>query len=205
MELRAAPAGDYLIFYEIFVKRQYESPWKIDPGSVKQIVDLGGNVGYSCLWWLKLFPNSRVRVYEPHPVHIAQIERNLLLSRMMDRVTLRPVAAGVRDEKGWFSDLDASSSLVSDPRRRAFEVEVRDIFQELGSAPIDILKIDIEGAEYPILRDPRIKTLDARVIALELHEHAEGSEPRDSILKRFHELGYETDESDPHTVWARRR
>src|SRR6516165_5292425 len=34
-----------------------------------RIVDLGANVGYSCLWWANLCPNAEIEAFEPHPIH----------------------------------------------------------------------------------------------------------------------------------------
>jgi Methyltransferase FkbM domain len=45
-------------------------------------------------------------------------------------------------------------------------------------ADADLLKIDIEGSEWPILADSRFKTLSARAVVLEYHpQGAPGPDP----------------------------
>jgi hypothetical protein len=45
---------------------------------------------------------------------------------------------------------------------------VVDVLPELLAA--DVVKIDIEGAEWPIVTDPRFRELRARAVVLEYHE-----------------------------------
>src|SRR5258706_3840645 len=60
--------NDYGVAYEVFVDRFYDGA-PLDPASVRRVVDLGGNVGLSCIFWLTKYPNCRVDVFEPHPGH----------------------------------------------------------------------------------------------------------------------------------------
>ena len=46
------------------------------------------------------------------------------------------------------------------------DVPVVDFFAEPGA---DLVKIDIEGAEWALLSDPRLARLEARVIVMEWH------------------------------------
>jgi hypothetical protein len=48
-----------------------------------------------------------------------------------------------------------------------FWVDVVDIFDELSDRAIDILKIDIEGSEHPLLADPRFAKLRVRFLVME--------------------------------------
>jgi hypothetical protein len=44
--LRCSPATDISVAYEVFVMEIYRPPTKLDPATVRSIVDLGANVGY---------------------------------------------------------------------------------------------------------------------------------------------------------------
>src|SRR5689334_53899 len=162
--------NDYGVAYEVFVDRFYDDV-PLDPASVLRVVDLGGNVGLSCIFWLTKYPYCWVDVFEPHPGHVAQMKLNLDLNGWRDRVTIYEAAAGTSPGTLHLSDRGSGSSVMfswqDDP---GIEVPVVDVFEAIGSQPIDILKIDIEGGEYSLLADPRFAQLDVRYLVLEWHK-----------------------------------
>ena len=78
----------------------------------------------------------------------------------------------------------------------------------MAGVTIDLLKMDIEGSEYPLLADSRFERLDVKALVVEWHVTAEhpASEGRDWCLERLHQLGYQTqitcDEVDHGIIWA---
>jgi hypothetical protein len=46
-----------------------------------------------------------------------------------------------------------------------------DLFALTGSQRFDLVKMDIEGGEWPILTDARLARLPTRVVVMEWHEH----------------------------------
>ncbi len=174
LSIRPRPSNDYDTAYEIFFERIYHSD--IDPHSVHRIVDLGGNVGFSCLYWCRNYPDASVVVFEPHPFHCSLLDRHLEENGYAGRVTL--VRAGAATDSGHASltDHDDASTVVksaaSNPgNRNLLEIELVDVFELVGQAQIDILKIDIEGAEYDILADPRFDGVAARTRCIFLEWH----------------------------------
>jgi FkbM family methyltransferase len=196
---------DYGVAYEIFYHRMYRHPWL--PNTAGTIVDLGGNVGYSTLWWCSLYPDAHVIVYEPMPEHVALIGAHVRLNGLESRVAIRPVAAGAAQTEAVLEPLGARSVL----RREGpgIRVPVVDIFEELSEQTIDVLKIDIEGSEHQLLADERFANLRVRVLVMEWH--TSGAAPRaqaDSIM-RLESAGYEVESGPPHDdgtgmLWARR-
>src|SRR5262249_47213341 len=130
--------------------------------SVLRIVDLGGNVGYSCLFWCGKYPNASVLTFEPHPTHCRLLEWHVRKNRYTKRVNLVEAAAGVRDEEANLTDDDDGSAIIQNKQASSIGVKVVDVFQAVPDGPIDLLKIDIEGSEYAILEDPRFEALATR-------------------------------------------
>ena len=64
---------------------------------------------------------------------------------------------------------------------RATTVAMRDAFPLMATA--DLVKIDIEGGEWPILTDARLGELAARAVALEFHP--EGCPAGDARAEAF--------------------
>ena len=69
-------------------------------------------------------------------------------------------------------------------------VRVVDVFQAVPDAPIDVLKMDIEGSEYAILADPRFEALAARTERLLLEWHARGDQGETFCRDRLARLGF---------------
>lgn len=212
-EVRPDAAGelgntDYGVAYEVFVLELYHDPVQSLPQSVECIVDLGVNVGFSAIYFLHKYRNSRIIGFEPHSGHFAQAVRNLTLDGTRDRVDLYQKAAGTDDQAVWLSDLGASSSVVRDRARGSLAVEMVDVFPILTGKRIGLLKMDIEGGEYEILGSDRLGALDICTIVLEWHTRGGGVADKEWCLDRLRHFGYSTEDagSGPNVgmLWARR-
>ncbi len=202
---RTAGNNDYGIAYEIFVLQHYACPRRLPPGEIRLIVDLGANVGFSCLYWLTQFPQSRIVAVEPHPGHLVQCRVNLAANGMLSRVTLHAAAAGVAPGRIKLTD-EGTSSQVRPDATDGIDAAVIDVFPLLTGDPVDLLKIDIEGSEYAILGDPRFLKLQIPRLVMEWH-----GKPSDHAwcLARLDESGYDTveifDNKTHGMLWAFRR
>jgi FkbM family methyltransferase len=189
LRLRPLATTDYDVAWQIYWRGDYESPRPLK--DVRRVVDLGANVGYSCLYWCQRFPECRVTAFEPHPVHVNIMKGNLAQNAFLDRVDLVTAAAGSSQRHSYLTDARTSSTVTD--QVADFEIRVVDIFGEQDLAgPIDILKIDIEGGEYELLSDPRFEILNVRTLVLEWHSTAEHSNGKAWCLQRLQALGYQT-------------
>jgi FkbM family methyltransferase len=202
--LRPPPSTDLATAYELFTGDCYRPPRPLKSESVRRVIDLGANVGYSVLYWLRTFPGADITAFEPHPTHCEQIRRHLRLNRMEDRVRLIEAAAGTADGHAILSDRENSSSVVG--TTDGLSVPVVDVFAAAVGGSVDLLKIDIEGAEYPILADSRFAELRPRAVVLEWHT-VPGPESGAAWCElRLAEVGYETcrvwEAADHGIIWA---
>ncbi len=208
-QLRPPSVGnnDVGVAYEVFVHRYLVPPFAIEPGAVRDIVDLGANVGLSSIWWLTVYPHAHVTAFEPHPVHAAQAHRNVGLNGFTSRFTLHEAGAGPRDASAWISDQGTASTLSN--RRDGFEAKIMDLFTWLSGRHHDILKIDIEGSETGLLADPRFDSLDVGALVMEWHGVDDAGEGgRDWCVQRLEAFGYRieitVDKGPFGMLWARR-
>lgn len=185
--IRSLSTTDYGVAWDIYLRGCYECPEALQ--DVRRVVDLGANVGYSCLFWCRQYPECHVKAFEPHPLHLKAIQRQLSENDLLGRVEVLPVAVGTRNQRMYLEDA-GSSSTVTD-RQSLYQVQVADLFQILTGA-IDILKIDIEGGEYELLDDPRFHELNVRVLVVEWHKTPDRSDGRMWCIERLHNLGYRT-------------
>lgn len=78
-----------------------------------------------------------------------------------------------------------TDSLVEIPGR-----SLASLARELGHTRIDILKIDIEGAEYDVLPTLDLDTLGVQVLATQLH-HNRGTRAARMLIEHFLDAGFE--------------
>lgn len=138
-------AGKVRIQYEeIFQKRHYA--FKAD-GANPVIVDCGGNVGLSAVWFKLNYPSCRLSVFEPDRNLACMIDKNLQAAGFTGTKCI-PKAVWVKDGAIGF-DLRGDDSGKIDANATRM-VETVDLAAWLP-AVTDLLKIDIEGAEFDVL------------------------------------------------------
>jgi FkbM family methyltransferase len=129
----------------------------VEPGM--RVADVGANIGLISLALARLCgPSGQVHSFEPEPKFRALLERTLALNGL-SWVKLSPFAAGRAVAKTTFhvSTIPGHSSLYPLPNEetahdRAFAVDVAPLDAVLGTdAPLDVVKIDVEGAELDVL------------------------------------------------------
>ncbi len=140
---------------------------------VRLIVDCGANIGLSAYYLLHHYPAARLIAVEPDPENCALCRHNL--APFSDRTTI--LQGAIWSENRRLRIVPSSRGLGSWALRvegwDGGEVEgltLVEILRRSGHhGPIDLLKMDIEGAEEEVFRDaPR--WLDVtRNIAIELH------------------------------------
>jgi FkbM family methyltransferase len=151
------PSSDLDVLNEVLVLAVYETALPAEPAT---ILDLGSHAGTSLLFWRERFPQARIVGVEPDPVTFQRLRRNV------DElgVELRHVALAERDgpvdffpaRQGWVSGLWGTGEPV-----RAQGRTLGSLIAEIG--PVDLLKVDIEGAERFLLGDPALREVGAIV------------------------------------------
>lgn len=157
--------SDLQVAREVFFGGQYDLP----PGPTPRvIVDAGANIGLSVLLFARRFPGAAIHAIEPDRLNLRKLRRNI---GHLPNVTVHPVAVGATDGWAVFREATAgwASSLTDDGE--GLVVPVRDLarfVRQVADGRADILKLDVEGAEWGILRCTRLANC-ARLVLGELH------------------------------------
>jgi len=154
------------------------------------IVDIGGNIGDAAILFAK--KGAVVHSFEPIKIAYDQMNKNILLNNIQDRVYIYNVALSDHDEEreieynpyciGGFSltDRGYDRCLI---KERIKIVEILKYFIEKGILSCDIIKMDCEGSEVVLLDDSRvIDFLKPNEIMVEYHK-----DNYDTILKTLKE------------------
>lgn len=166
---------DMLVVRELFLDGDYRVP----PGRpVRTVLDLGANVGISVRYLLARFPDARVIAVEPDPRLVPRLRANV---DGLPGVAVHAAAVAPRAGTAtFFSTPDGwSSSLTPAAGGRPVTVECMTVEEILGAAGlerVDLVKLDIEGGEWPLLEAGAIQRATDCVVG-ELHHR----DPRESV------------------------
>ena len=198
--LRAEPAKDLSVAYEVFVEELYRSPQPLDTRAVRRIVDVGANVGYSVIYFARRFPRARFEAFEPHPEHLRLIAANLAVNDLHDRINVYPAAAGIAPARAWLVDAGASSYVTAESGAGRIRIDVVDFFTTLDHGHIDLLKMDCEGGEHALLMDPRFARLDVAALVMEWHATPELPDADGILSARLQTLGWSVRHQASHEL-----
>lgn len=167
------PSTDVPTLDQIVVRREYEFDVGRPPAV---IVDAGANVGLASIYFSTRYPEARIIAIEPEESNLEILERNIAPH---GNITL--VRGALWHENARLDLVDPGlgkwafmTQARGGPEER-FGPRVQDVqgmtlCREHGLDHIDILKMDIEGAEREVFRDPSawIGKFDALIV--ELHD-----------------------------------
>jgi FkbM family methyltransferase len=182
----------------IFKTKSYEP--RIPDFSPRTIVDAGANIGMASILFALKYPKARIVAIEPEPSNFARLVRNVAPYKM-----ITPIQAALWKEDGEVN-LGASTAhpkgafqIVDKGRQRIRAITVDTVMREAGTDSIDLLKVDIEGAEIEVFESCAwIKKV--QVIAIELHDRVR---PGCSSIVKSAASELHCDEQDEVTVFSR--
>lgn len=162
---------DYETFEEIFLKNIYDTALPFSP---QTIVDAGANVGFASIFFKLKYPKAHILAIEIEKHNIEMIKKNT------SQITnFEVVSKALFNKKAYFkieNPFNATNSFQINETEdlSSYDIEsitIDEIFAQKNWKTIDILKIDIEGAEKQLFEDnyqtwlPKIK-----VIMIETHD-----------------------------------
>ena len=186
---------NYLI-REIFVNDEYRFSCN---NANPLIIDCGANIGMSILYFKKNYPTATVIAFEPNPTTYELLQKNRssyhLSNVSIHNLALSNVAGNIpfhfNDDKGTLTgSIQANrggSKVINVPcellsmHLRNFEV-------------VDLIKMDVEGAEHQIVDDLMSSGAIHKVkeLIVEYHHNIPGEKNSfPDFLKRFEDVGFD--------------
>ncbi|MEQ9461359.1 MAG: FkbM family methyltransferase [Phycisphaeraceae bacterium] len=164
----------------------------LDAGSVVYCVGCGEDITFDLALIERL--GCEVWAFDPTPRAIAHVERH----GGDQRYHFTPVGIWSEDTRVTFylpdNEEHVSGSIVGlNGRGRSIEVEVRrleTVMREHGHDRIDLLKIDVEGAEYDVLHGMLDSPVRPRVLAVEFDQPTPWRRTS-QLIRRLRGEGYE--------------
>jgi FkbM family methyltransferase len=142
------------LYREIFLMKSY---YFESDNNNPVILDCGANIGMAVLYFKKLFPNAKIVAFEPNPSAFELLSKNVKENGLKD-VTL--VNAGLSHTSGrlQFFTGESKASLVGSIRQdraegNSVEVDITLLSNYIKQHNADVIKMDVEGAEWMIMED----------------------------------------------------
>lgn len=167
--------------------------------SYRRIVDAGGSSGAFAIAAAAVFPGAMIEVFEPSPRNQIIISRNASKNAVADRVRVHPVGLWNEPARLAFRTHGAISSLQKATmldRSFAFDETVEVVMldewvEREGIDSLDLIKMDIEGAEIEALQGAA-KTLQRfhPEILLQAYHLRDGTRTLERCLHQLEALGY---------------
>lgn len=166
-------------YKDIFADESY----KFVTDSINQVIyDCGANIGVSSLYFSKHYPASKIVAFEADP-NIAKILRDNLSRNGINNVELIDKAVWINKDgiEIGLEGTDGASINSSRNKTKVPTIRLKDLIEIEKS--IDLLKIDIEGAEYEVILDCKDSLNQVRNIFIEYHSYAKSDQKLSKILK----------------------
>lgn len=160
-----AGSTDTTLFGHIFVQEQYGYDWGISP---RFILDCGAHIGLASIYFARRYPQASILSVEACMENFALLERN---TASYPNIRRRFAAVWAEEGKVAIEDPSVSPWSRRCVARSDGTIPALTIAQLAAGVPIDILKMDIEGAEREIFSAVDRSWLRmVRVIMIELHD-----------------------------------
>lgn len=173
----------------------------VEPGMT--FVDAGANMGdYSLIAARAMGDHGLVVAFEPEPWNFGWLERNVALNGYCS-VRCVQMALGDADREGELFIGDGIGRHTMVPlahHQETIQVEVRtldSVLPELGVERVDLMKVDVEGAELRVLRGAAETLARSDELKLFIDIHPGRQDPR-PVCELLSDLGFSLrDPADP--------
>jgi len=173
-------------YKEIYTDALYEFP---EPAQPPVILDCGANIGMSVAYFRERYPLARILAFEADPT-IGQILQENLRTNGITGVEVINKAVWTHDRGVSFGSEAADSSSIFSTEAQTLipSVRLRDYLDR--EARVDLLKIDIEGAETAVLDDCRDRLGKVERLFVEFHSYIGHPQSLAGVMQILEENGF---------------
>lgn len=164
---------DLGVMREIFLDHDYDFKIEVDP---LVIVDAGSNIGLASVYYALRFPRAMVYSIEPEKENFEVLEVNAktftniipVRAALWGESTVVKVVDPGRGEHGFVTEKSTAQLQIGDETVKA--ITISDMLVEYDLDAIDILKMDIEGAEKEVFEHSQDWVSKVSILIVEIHE-----------------------------------
>jgi len=172
------PEGEYQRITNIFRDNEYRLPDVHSHEGTQTVVDIGANVGMFALYYLTLYPDSKIYCFEPVKEVFDVLQRNTMCYNGQTDIFCYGLYNKAKQVTFNTYKNTGMSTIKSQPLTPTGETSgwVKDagsVFDDLNLKHIDVLKIDTEGCEVEILESLNKRVNNIDYIICEYHSESD--------------------------------
>lgn len=188
-------ASFLFMYHEIFEKEIY---WFKADSKQPYIIDCGTNIGLSIAYFKKLYPESMILGFEPDTESHNTLCENITLAGWKG-IEVMNIALWSDETRLYFRPDGADGGKIVDDNSGQSTILVSAVRLKnfLEGKSVDLLKIDIEGAEFPVLNDCREELRQVKRIFIEYHSLSGELQNLDNLLAILKDAGFRYYLSNP--------
>jgi FkbM family methyltransferase len=177
----------YYGFLEIFEKEPYKFK---SSRTAPLIIDCGANIGLSVLYFKQAYPDATVIAFEPDPQIFQVLEANMRAFGLTDTTALEAAVWTTDGEVDFQMEGGMSGRIPKSSDVSGLQTVKSLRLRNFLTMPVDFLKIDIEGAEFSVIKDCEDLLLQVEHLFLEYHSHQDEPQQLDEILAILTRSGF---------------
>ncbi len=164
------------------------------------IIDGGAHIGLASLYFSRQYPQSKIMAFEADPA-IAGVLKNNLDALGCHQVEVHSKAVWIHEDGVCFdASGDDAGHVCGDGRTGKERIPSIRLRSELCGPPVDLLKLDIEGAEFDVIRDCRDVLSNVRHAIIEIHKLDDHGGCLGDLLKAFDDHNFQYVLGDLHAA-----
>lgn len=183
------------LFKEVFLNQEY----RVEKLETKPVIfDCGSNIGTSILYFKKIYPEAKIIGFEANPAVYQILEKNVTHQHLSDVIVHAAALYDRETELTFYSGSKNENLMGSLFQKRGGAQEIKVQTKRLSQFlmpydKVDVVKIDVEGAEWNILADLVASQTLGKVqhFLIEYHLNMPGEQDHLSqFIKIFEDHGY---------------
>lgn len=188
-------SSDLLVYEQVFINKQYNpivEYFHLNRLGVNIILDCGANIGLSSIFFSSHFPNAKIFAYEPDGDNFKAAEDNVKNNPNINiyKEAIWSESAKLKMSHSFRDTLEWSRQVLkveNEVDGTVAGISLSDIIQRTGTNSIDLLKIDIEGAEFEIFKNSSsLSCLEkVKIICIEIHNEIGDEGEIISVLNNY--------------------
>jgi len=161
------------------------------------IIDCGANIGLSTIYFKRIFPQAKVIAFEPDK-RVFDVLHNNLQQFGFNDVELVPKGVWSSETVLTFFSEGSDAGRIAQGESAENEIQINTtLLSSYLDREVDLLKLDIEGAEFEVLRECSSHLHNVKNIFVEFHSFSGREQLLSEILAILKKAGFRVNISSP--------
>ncbi|HEV7331929.1 MAG TPA: FkbM family methyltransferase [Flavisolibacter sp.] len=180
---------DFFVTYEEVILNEIYKFRSSSPSPY--IIDCGANMGLSVFYFSQLYPGARIVAFEPEPPIFEVLQKNVQQFGQGKQIEIYQKAVWEEETTlQFYTDRGMGGSVVNTYKDQV-PTEIKTVrLADFLQQQVDFLKLDIEGAEYVVLKDCAPYLKNVAHLFVEYHSFLNKEQKLEEILSILKQNGF---------------